>query len=282
MSLEAPEIRILGIQLSQELPGKKIAGYELSRSEKMQKIGFMNRDSSDYERMIGRIVGKVDYRGMAIVIGLDKRMNLVLAPEYGGEIRLHKSAEEMPKKFHFKIEFTDGGVLSVRLKSMGGILALDDEELLKSWAFARDMEGGIYPLDESEFTFENFSHAIRDNNTGMKTILVGKDAVVVGFGNAAYQEIIFQAKIHPKRKGVELKEKEIRSLFKAIETVIKRRLAKKGKDEFVDLYGTPGKHKLIMGSNFRDQPCPRCGTTITRAAMGGGHVHFCSSCQKLG
>ncbi|MHA2214237.1 MAG: zinc finger domain-containing protein, partial [Candidatus Thorarchaeota archaeon] len=203
----------------------------------------------------------------------------VYAPEYGGEIRLHTSGEELPKKRHFKVDFTDGHIMTIRLKSMGGILALDDKELVRSWAYTRDMEGGMSPLDEKEFTFQNLFEALHENNKGMKTLLVGKDAVVVGFGNAAYQEIIFHAKIHPKRKGLDLEEKEVHSQYGAIREVVKKRIAKKGKDQFVDLYGNPGKHELIMGSNFRDQPCPRCGTPITRAAMGGGHVHFCSVCQ---
>ena len=280
MSVELPEIHILAAQMNKVLPRKKIKNVEPIATESLQKVGLMNRKLEDYYSLVGKTIQRLSHRGMTIVVEFDDSVNLLISAEYGGEVRYHKNLDTVPKKYNIKIEFTDNSIFTIRLKSMGAILVLSDDGLKEAYTYKRDFGRAISPTNDNEFTLESFMEVSKDSGKSMKGLLVGKDSPLVGLGNAAYQEIIYESRIHPKRKARELNKDEIRALYDAIKKIVKSRLEKGGKDQFVDLHGNQGEYKLIMGSQFRNHPCPRCGTAIVRAQIGGGHTHFCPSCQK--
>ncbi|MFW9845009.1 MAG: hypothetical protein ACFFEV_10570, partial [Candidatus Thorarchaeota archaeon] len=99
MSVELPESLILTEQMTKELVEKKIKAYDVQDSVKLQNIGFMNKDLKDYERLIGCKVKDIIHRGNTIRIQLNKKMNLVLCPDYGATIRFHEDGSTLPKKY---------------------------------------------------------------------------------------------------------------------------------------------------------------------------------------
>ena len=279
MSIELPEAKILSEQMNKELKGKLIKSYHLRDYEKLQKIGMMDKDLKSFERLLNRKIESVSSRGNAIRLKLSSEMNLILAPEYGGKIFYHKKEKTIPDKFHLKVNFSDKTALTVRLTSMGLIHAMKDSELEKSYVYRRDFNTDVIsPIDE-EFTFNHFSKLLVDNNRMLKSVLVGKDAVVVGLSNSAFQDIIYRAKLHPKRKAMELSEDEKQSLFNTIGLVLKERIRLNGKDQFHDLYGNQGGYTPAMGPNMKQQNCKGCGTPIEKLGIGGGHVYLCPQCQ---
>lgn len=56
MSVELPEAKILAAQINEMLVGKKVASHETMDSEKLQRIGFMNRELADYEMLDGQTI----------------------------------------------------------------------------------------------------------------------------------------------------------------------------------------------------------------------------------
>ncbi len=277
MSIELPEAHIFAFQMNEALQGKKVESYDLRDIERMVKIGFI-RSVSDFGDLVGRTITGVTSRGNTIHVRLDEGMNLLIGPEYGGVIRLVGEGGESPK-YHLRLDFADGSRLTVRITSMGIISALKDSELEKSYLYRRDFLGGVSP-DSEEFTFERFQGLISGENRQIKPLLVGKDALFVGLSNSAYQDAIYRAGLHPKRRASELSGNELRALYDAINTVIEERLRLGGKEEFTDLYGKPGSYTPAMGPNMKGQDCPKCGTPIERLAYGGGHVYLCPGCQR--
>lgn len=279
MSIELPEAKILAEQMNRVLKDKRIKGYHLRDCERLQKIGFINRDIKAFDQLVNRKVESVTSRGNAIRMELDEGMNIILFPEYGGEVFYHSSGTAVPEKYHLKIDFCDKTALTVRLTSMGGIQVLKDAELKSSYVFKRDFNLEILsPVDE-DFTFERFSKLLAKNNKALKSVLVGKDAVVVGLSNSAFQDIIYRAKLHPKRKASELKSHEQKALYDAVRLVLQERIRLNGKNQFFDLHQNQGRYTPAMGPNMRKQKCPACGTIIEELSLGGGKVFVCSKCQ---
>ena len=138
MSIELPEASILAKQMSKELRGKQIKFCELRGYQKLQRIGFINKNLSDFDRLSGCRVESIVSRGNVIRIKLDNGMNLVLAPEYGGKILYHTKNSNAPDKFHLRLRFSDDTALTVALTSMGVIQALKDDELENSYIYKRD------------------------------------------------------------------------------------------------------------------------------------------------
>jgi formamidopyrimidine-DNA glycosylase len=101
----------------------------------------------------------------------------------------------------------------------------------------------------------------------------------VGLSNAAFQDIIYRAGLHPKRRAADLSPAEARALYDAMRLVVQERLRLGGKAGFRDLYGHPGAYEAAMGPAFRGRGCPGCGAAIQKMAHGGGEVFICPVCQ---
>jgi formamidopyrimidine-DNA glycosylase len=278
MSVELPEAKILAEQMNQEFEGKRVTSYLLKDCERLQRIGMMDKDLTVFNMLVNGKIEKVTSRGNVIHIKLDNKTNLILGPEYGGEIFYQQTTKTVPR-FHLRLDFSDGTVLTVRLTSMGVIQALKDDELGHSYVYKRDFDSAkLSPADE-EFTFEQFSKRMSEHNKMLKVVLVGKDAVLVGVSNSTFQDILYRAKLHPKKKASDLNADEKRRLYDAVLLVLKERLRLKGKNQFHDLYGNKGGYVPAMGPNMKEQTCPECGTLIEKLSIGGGHVYLCPACQ---
>lgn len=280
MSIEFIEASILARQLDAELRGKAVKACKTANYEKLQRLGMFNQNVHDFHRIVGATIEAVVSRGNTVRVKLTHSMNLLAGPEYGGRLHLHTSEDTVPEKYHVMMTFSDGRYLTILLTGMGMIHALADEDLADSYLFKRDFLRGLSPLDDERFNSENFLSMLKETKGNMKAILVGKDAILVGVSNSAYQEIIYKAGIHPKRKGSDLSAAEQKSLFNAIKAVSDSRMKKGGKSGFEDIYGKGGCHEPFMGPNLDGELCPVCRTHIEKMKLGGGVTYFCPVCQK--
>ncbi|MFW9811673.1 MAG: DNA-formamidopyrimidine glycosylase family protein [Candidatus Thorarchaeota archaeon] len=280
MSVELPEAQILAEQMTSSLLDKKIKSYNVQDSVKLQKIGFMNKKLKDYARLVDCKIKSIEHRGNVIRIQMNKKMNLVLCPDYGAQILYHKDAETLPKKHHLKLEFTDGTFLTIRQTGMGLVYAATDQEVKELYVIKRDFSDIPSPVGEHDFTFEKFSELLDAKGQNIKAAIVGKTALVVGLSNAAFQEIIYKAGIHPKRNTKTLTDDEKHDVYDAMKQILNERINYGGKDNWVNLYGEHGRHIPVMGPNMKDKECPACGAAIEKIAHGGGSVYFCPRCQR--
>jgi formamidopyrimidine-DNA glycosylase len=281
MSVESPEALVLSTQMEQELAGKTVQAHELRDYQSLQRSGFVHRDIAAYARLVaGTIVSTVS-RGNTVLTALDNDFHMIVGAEYGGVVLYHKDTTTIPARYHLKLDFADGTLLTIRLTGMGCIHALPKGALTESYTIQRDFQGKADPLRDEDFTFERFSTDLEAQNRMLKPVLLGKDAIVVGLGNVAFQEIAFKAGLHPKRKASSLSPVEVQALYEALNAVLKERVRLNGKTDFIDLYGQPGRYQPIMGSHMLGQPCPQCGTPIEKLAVGGGPSFICPSCQPL-
>lgn len=278
MSVELPEAKILAEQMNQELKGKQVQSNLLKDVERLQRIGMVDKDNTSFNKLIGAKIEEITSRGNVLRVRFDNGTNLILGPEYGGEIFYHTDEEDIPK-FHLRLDFSDGTLLTVRLTSMGVIQVLRDSELERSYVYKRDFDPKKLSPNEGDFTVEYFSEILSDLNKMLKAVLVGKDAVIVGISNNTFQDILYRARIHPKQKASELNVDEKQKLYAAIRSVLKERIELRGKKEFHDLFGNEGSYVAAMGPHMKQQNCSECGTPIQKLSVGGGHVYLCLNCQ---
>ena len=257
--------------------GRVVESVTLRDCEKLQRIGFVNRNLDEFQWLTGRAVEDVVSRGNTVRVDLDEGVNLLIAPEYGGTV-LFSEAVGAAERWHLCVGFEGGGVFTVRLTSMGLILAVRDGDLEKSYLYRRDFLVGMSPLDDA-FTPDWFSETLSGFNRVLKQVLVGKDAVLVGLSNSAFQDIIYRAGLHPKRRAASLSATEAERLFNAVKSVVEERLLLGGKDEFIDLRGRRGGYSPKMGPRMKGATCPICGSKIEELKHGGGTVYLCPGCQ---
>ena len=279
MSIELPEAYILAEQMSQELTGKQIKSYDLHNFERLQKIGFLNKNIDEFDFLIDCKIKSIISRGNLIRVALDKGVNLLIGPEYGGIVLYHKEKKNLPEKYHLQINFTDETLLTVRLKGMGLISTVRDNELEHSYLYKRDFSDVLSPLEDN-FTLDHFSELVKSLSRGLKSVLVGRNAVLVGLSNSAFQDIIYRAKLYPKVKGSNLNEQQRKRLYDSIKTVVNERIRLGGKFQFIDLYGNKGQYIPVMGPNMKAKTCVDCDSVIEKLSVGGGQVYYCPHCQE--
>ncbi|UCH38256.1 MAG: hypothetical protein JSV76_03635, partial [Candidatus Bathyarchaeota archaeon] len=201
MSIELPEAMILARQMNEKLQGKRIQSYHLQKYERLQRIGMLNPDLSVFNHLTNTTIIQVFSRGNTIRVFLDHAWNLLIGPEYGGQIRYHAAETTRLTNYHLKLEFDDATALTVHLTSMGLIFVVSDEGLDQLYLVRRDFDKQkLDPLDSS-FTLERFTERLTAQNRMLKSTLVGKNAILVGLSNSTFQDVIYRAKTHPKRKA---------------------------------------------------------------------------------
>jgi formamidopyrimidine-DNA glycosylase len=135
---------------------------------------------------------------------------------------------------------------------------------------------------EKAFTFKYFSGLIDELLKGEKRStksLLTQDQLIPGLGNASAQDILFQARLLPRRPLSELSPGQRRDLYDSVVYTVREIIAQGGRYDEADLFGRPGGYVRLMDSAAVGKHCPECGTKIQKVQYLGGACYFCPKCQ---
>jgi formamidopyrimidine-DNA glycosylase len=104
---------------------------------------------------------------------------------------------------------------------------------------------------------------------------------IPGLGNGVLQDILYNARFHPKKKINSLDEIGKEDLFVSIRNTLSKMTELGGRDTEKDIYGNPGGYTSILSKNTLSSPCKRCGSQIIKEAYLGGSIDYCSGCQSI-
>jgi formamidopyrimidine-DNA glycosylase len=125
------------------------------------------------------------------------------------------------------------------------------------------------------FTYEAFSALIAKKRCQARVFVMDQTSLSA-VGNAYADEILFEARIHPKTPCYSLDEHGRRALYDAIKSVLAWGIAE------VERAGRALEEKVRGHMRVRGrsgEPCPRCGATIRKAGVLGFDACFCPICQ---
>ena len=103
---------------------------------------------------------------------------------------------------------------------------------------------------------------------------------IPGLGNGVLQDILLNAKIHPKKKINTLSEEQRKELFDSLKSTLAEMTDAGGRDTEKDLFGNPGGYRTKLGKNNKLLICPNCGGGVKKEAYMGGSIYFCEQCQE--
>ena len=155
--------------------------------------------------------------------------------------------------------------------------------LLRSEASAHPHVGEVRvsPLSRA-FNFKHFQGSFSTLDEGdprsIKYFLISEPGVW-GVGNGYLQDILFRAKIDPRRRAAELNQDERRELHRAIQKTLKQAVDQRGRDSERDLFNQPGGYRCLMDRRSVGKPCPSCRTPIEKIRFLGGACYICPMCQ---
>jgi formamidopyrimidine-DNA glycosylase len=143
----------------------------------------------------------------------------------------------------------------------GGRLALRDKRRLGRARLEPDLSG-LGP-DAAVVTRADFRRRVGGSSAPVKARLMDQ-GVIAGIGNLLADEILWQARIDPRRPASSLSESELDALRRATRTAVRRALRLGGAHT-----GPLNPHRE------RDGHCPRCGAPLSRTRIGGRTTYWC-------
>ncbi|HEY3342121.1 MAG TPA: hypothetical protein VGK81_08895, partial [Anaerolineae bacterium] len=235
--IEYPEAVTIARQITERLNGKRIvAGV---RGNTPHKFAFYSGTAEEYARLLpGKQVGPAEPHGSLIKVSIDPGYVLVLGG--GGErILFHASGARLPKRHQLLLQFEDDTSLTVSVQGWGFAQLWPCEMVADK---LHGDQGKLPPLSD-EFTYDYFCGLFDQLEAGdpraIKFFVISKPGVL-GVGNGYLQDILFRAKLHPRRRAVEIMKRERRALYKAIRSIIQQAVDAGGRDTEHDLFDQPG------------------------------------------
>lgn len=274
--IELPEAIVLSKEINEALSGKQIKSVVAGHSP--HKFAFFHPERDNFrDLLLNTTILKAYNQGGFIRIELSDDKNLLFFE--GIRIKYIQEGELIPKKHQLLIEFNDSSSLVCTIQMYGFFAAFLQEDYdYKYFVVAKEKTSPV-SQDFDENYFESLIAACPEK-ASLKAFLATEQRIP-GLGNGVLQDILFNAKLHPKRKLASLNETEKEKLFVSVKTTLQKMINEGGRDTEQDIFGYPGSYKTILSKNSVGKPCHVCDNIIQKQSYMGGSIYFCPVCQKL-
>ena len=273
--IELPEAAVLAKQINETVVGKKIRSVIAAQTP--HKLAWYFGDPQEYKSLLtGKVISEATSYGGQVEITAG---NTKLLFSDGVNLRYYNKGEKRPDKHQLLLEFDDVSSLVGWVQMYGGLSAFPEgENDNKYYLIAKEKPS---PLS-SDFG-EDYFRSLFDEETAKLSLkaFLATEQRIPGLGNGVLQDILFNAKMHAKKKVGTLNAADKHVLFGTIKNTFSEMTARGGRDTESDLLGKPGVYKTKLNKNTLGQPCPICGTLIKKEAYLGGSIYYCAGCQSL-
>jgi len=273
--IELPEAAVLAKQINETVVGKKIRNVIAAQTP--HKLAWYFGDPQEYKSLLtGKVISEATSYGGQVEITAG---NAKLLFSEGVNLRYYNKGEERPDKHQLLLEFDDVSSLVGWVQMYGGLSAFPEgENDNKYYLIAKEKPS---PLS-SDFG-EDYFKSLFDEETAKLSLkaFLATEQRIPGLGNGVLQDILFNAKMHAKKKVGTLNAADKHVLFGSIKNTFSEMTVRGGRDTESDLLGKPGVYKTKLNKNTLGQPCPICGTLIKKEAYLGGSIYYCAGCQSL-
>lgn len=215
--------------------------------------------------LVGATLTAAHRRGKTMWVDTDRGPVLGLHLGMAGKIVVDGEAEAgepkpdgpvlHPRWDRFTLRFADGGSLVLRDKRRLGRAVLDP---------ALDHLGP----DAAEVGRTDFRTRVGHGTAPLKARIMDQ-AVIAGVGNLLADEALWQARLSPLRPARELDDAELDRLRNAVRAATRSALRRGGVHT-----------GEVIPHRRRDGVCPRCGTPMSRATVGGRTTYWCPEEQR--
>lgn len=268
---ERPDLDYVVPVLDGELSGRAIVDVRV-RKPVVLRIAV---PGTPEDLVVGASIESVRRRGHFVLFSLrpPSALEIAVSPMLAGRFTLAPARDRTPGDLAVGLGLDDGRELRYR----------DNVQMGKFYLIARgawqQVPGlariGVDVLDPTVFTLETFAALAKTRRDQVKIFLMDK-AALDSMGNAYADEVLWEARIHPKRFVRSLREEELARLHTAIPAVLAEASA------VIAARRPPLDEKLRDFLHVRGrggEPCHRCGAKLRKARVHADDSVFCPSCQ---
>ncbi len=189
----------------------------------------------------------------------------ILLLHFGMTGSLTWSGDSTSRHPHDRVVFTfaDGELRYRDMRKLQGIRLIRDADALDR------LLSGVGP-DALDLSRDEFTEIVGGLRRTVKTALVDQE-LLAGLGNLLADEILWRARIHPRRQCLHLGPGDLGRLHTAMGAVL-RQAVKDGR--------VPPRKNWLTGHRDDDPgACPRCGIPLDHDRVGGRGTAWCPHCQ---
>jgi formamidopyrimidine-DNA glycosylase len=266
---ELPDLLSINTYLSHNVRDRTITGVEVQ-----QPVVLRNPFPEPAERLLpGSRITRTGLHGPFLVLELSTGTILILHLMLAGRLH-HTPRGARPPGWR---------CATLALDDHTSLHLTDETTMAKLYLAEPGHTGHIPRFDtqgvdilSADFTPESFRTLAARHRRKQVRVFLNDQTAMSAIGNAYADEILFDARIHPKTLVASLTEDQLSVLYTSIGAVIREATAT------VAAAGQPMHVKVrshLKVRNRKGEPCPRCGTTIRREGVRGYDVYFCPACQ---
>jgi formamidopyrimidine-DNA glycosylase len=261
---ELPDVELFKGYIDSTSLHKTITGVKLNDSYALKDIDPVTLK----KKLAGQNLAESRRHGKYLFLILSDRNTLLLHFGMTGYLRYFKNDEEKPDYTQLLLTFDNGYCLAYSSKrKLGEIRVVEDPD-----TFISDNHMGPDALDPN-LNFDIFSNGFEGRRGMVKPALMNQE-IIAGIGNEYSDEILFQARIHPKTQVPDLEQSDLKSLYNTMQEVLTKAIdCRADKDRFPDHF--------LLHNREEDAECPGdCGGTIQTVEVSGRTAYFCPDCQE--
>lgn len=295
---ELPEVFTIVEDLKTKISGHKILDVDSDWPKLIKEPNY-----EDFKKQIkGLIIERIERYGKNIIINLTRGKTLLIHLKMTGHPLVStcwefakgkltkKKLEECkepdaidldPQNKFVHLGFTLDKGKNLLLSDVRKFAAVKLVEKSKLPEIFKDL--GIDALDQG-LSLVKFKELIQKQRGMIKKVLMDQ-SIVAGIGNIYSDEILFDAKINPKKIVSSLTPKELKKIYDSMKKILNEAIKRRGTSisDYRDTAGERGSYGDIRKVYRKEGiPCPKnCGSFIKRISIAGRSAHFCPTCQEL-
>jgi formamidopyrimidine-DNA glycosylase len=268
---ELPDLLYITRQLQQKVLNRRIVNAHIH-----QPVVIRNCIGDPIEEALrDMFITGIAFRGPFLRFTLSSMVEIIVNLMLAGRVQ-HQLKMEHPLGFK---------LLALKLDDGSWLNFCDEQKMAKiyvvhpgEYSAVAGFETQGVDIRSEGFTLDAFLVLAKKHSRKQVRVFINDHSALSSIGNAYADEILFEARIHPKTIVASLDEAELGRLHQAIGSVMQRGI------DAVAAAGQPTHIKVrdhMRVRNRQGKPCPVCGTTIRREGVRGYDVFFCPSCQPV-
>ena len=280
---ELPEVETIRRGLAGWILNKKVVRVEVL----CQKSFVGNAD-----RVINSTIIDVDRKGKALIIRLDRELNIMVHLRMTGQLICVNGEDrfagghpndnfldKLPNKQTRVIFYLDDGMKLFfnDQRKFGFCKVLDNEELARD-EFLQKLGKEPWETNGSEL-FEVLSR----KSVCIKAALLDQ-SVIAGLGNIYVDETLFASELHPETKCRDIGREKCEEIVNNARKVMEKSLESGGSTirNYVKADGTKGNYLDLFAKVYgrEGKECAKCGGKINKMRVAGRGTYYCPHCQK--
>ncbi len=273
---ELPEVEVIRRTLSEHACGKTISGVTV-----LEPFILTARAKTEIYQQIGKQVCEVSRWGKCLIMELTGGDAILIHLRMTGRLLWKKEAVIPDAYTHLIFSFSENrngneSLVYRDVRKFGRIDVAGKKELNQSLIVRK------FGPDVLSLSKEEFATRIEKKKAQIKAVLLDQQNMA-GLGNIYVDEILFDARIHPRTEAARLTQAGLGQLFNSTRRILGEaiRLGGSSMRDYVHTDGEPGSfqdfHHVYQKAG---RNCDRCETTIKSDKIAGRTSSYCPRCQK--